>query len=76
MFKMSKEKLYALIEKMNDTTPHSNRANKKSWKAYRKAEKISDPAVFAIIKEIIEENDHKKNVQKKKCTESSIFYWR
>jgi len=73
MFKMSKEKLYVLIEKMNDTTPHSNRANKKSWKAHRKAEKISDPAVFAIIKEIIEENDHKKNVQKRNVRKAAYF---
>lgn len=70
---MSKEELYALIEEMNDNTPCSNSDDSISWNAHRKAEKLSDPTVFLIIREIIEENDHKKSVEKRNVRDAAYF---
>lgn len=61
---MKKEDLYVLINEMNDDTPCSCSSESVKWKAFRRAEKLSDKALYPILKEIILENEHKRDVRK------------
>ena len=58
---MGKDRLLELIAKINTTDEHFSVSTKTtSWKAYREAETLTDPELFPLLQEIIEEHDSKK----------------
>lgn len=70
---MKKEDLYVLINEMNDDTPYSCSSESISWKALRRAEKLNDKALYPILKEIILENEHKRDVCKRQIRDRAYF---
>lgn len=58
---MDKTGLLALIAKMNTKEEHFTVSSETaSWKAHREAETLTDPALFPLLREIIEAHDGKK----------------
>ena len=57
---MGKDRLLELIAKINTTDEHFIVSTETtSWKAYREAETLTDPGLFPLLQEIIEEHDGK-----------------
>lgn len=70
---MKKENLYVLINEMNDDTPCSCSSESISWKAHRKAERLNDKDSFPLLKEIVLENEHKRDVKKRNIRDAAYF---
>ncbi len=62
---MDKTELLALIAKINTKDEHFTVSTETtSWKARREAEALTDPVLFPLLQEIIEEHDGKKKDQR------------
>lgn len=70
---MNKQQIYDLINEMNDETPYSNSQDSISFKAYRKAGQLHDARMFPILKEIVCENEHKRDRNKRMIRNSAYF---
>ena len=63
--RMDKTGLLKLIAKINTRDKHITVSTRTtSWKAYRKAETLTDPALFPLLQEIIAEHEGKKTADR------------
>jgi len=70
---MDKIELLELIAKMNTKEEHFTVSTETaSWKAHREAETLTDPALFPLLQEIIEENEGKKK-DKREIRDAAYF---
>mgnify|MGYP006967176722 CR=1 FL=1 len=67
---MTKAQVLSLIDQMNFSENAANSRINISWKAHRKAEKLSDSSIFPILQEIIYDNPKEKD----KKIRSAVYF--
>lgn len=73
---MDKTELLNLITKINTKDEHFTVSTETtSWKAYREAETLTDPAIFPFLQEIIEEYGRGKKKEKREIRNAAYFFW-